>query len=168
MPRRPRPASRRRPPNGTALSAPQDKAVTKQSPNSKSNSGKSAHRHRIFEEEGQSGSHSDFQDEEDVRKYDASSSGFDEEQGLEQDLDDVDADAARVAQWVDDEELDGASEGDSDSDDASAAEGPSHLVRTLAILFTRRGNFLSVRLDSGSRITAIRGVAESPASSNAS
>ncbi|KAI0932127.1 hypothetical protein AcV7_000684 [Taiwanofungus camphoratus] len=115
MPRRPRPASRRRPPNGTALSAPQDKAVTKQSPNSKSNSGKSAHRHRIFEEEGQSGSHSDFQDEED-------------------DLDDVDADAARVAQWVDDEELDGASEGDSDSDDASAAEGPSHLTADLALL----------------------------------
>ena len=118
MPRRPRPASRPPPQHNPrpshTISSAAPKATSRKAP-------PDARSRPVYPD-----SSSDDESEHNRREDDSSEDEEDEEE-FEEEEEDVDADAPRVAQYVDEEELDEDSESESDEDGSVA--GPSNLVR---------------------------------------
>lgn len=123
MPRRPRPASRR--PASNSVGSP-EKAKAAQ-PASRAKSASSSRPKPTYHEEASGSEDSAIAGSESDEFFEEGASGSgssgseDDEDGLEGsnfqggDYDDAEPDAPRVAQWVDDEELDAVSEEESES-----------------------------------------------------
>ncbi|KIJ17790.1 hypothetical protein PAXINDRAFT_9734 [Paxillus involutus ATCC 200175] len=138
MPRRPRPAHRPPPKSTSAPSQPPSKPQLSKSQVAKQARPKAVHFLSESEAEGSTSISADevSNDERDIERAGSDSQGDSEEE------DNADADAPRVAQWIDDEESDvegvedaawsGSHSEESDDDGESAQEaGPSRTLRSL-------------------------------------
>lgn len=119
MPRRPRPVSRRPPPNSTAAPSTTKKTVS-QPPRP------AAKRKLSSDGEESDGESEESEDSESSSLPEPADDVEDSEEG------EVDVDAPRIAQWVDEEELNNVSEEDesesSEDEEDDRGVGPSNLV----------------------------------------
>ncbi|OCH92675.1 DUF947-domain-containing protein [Obba rivulosa] len=145
MPRRPRPTSRRPPQDALPSKVETESRTSKRLPHAKSSRGSVASRappqlKGPFDDDeselGSDGSHAT--DDEDEDDEDSRADFDDSEASAEEEEEEVDVDAPRIAQWVDEEDVDGAyvdeSETSSANDEEEGPEPATSLQSDLAAL----------------------------------
>ena len=133
MPRRPRPTTRRPPQHGehTEKAKPAASSSRAKTVSTKGKGRIQSHQDHSESDSSSSGSGVEgFSEDEDGSDGALSNSGEDEDELRA----DAEPDAARVAQWVDEEELENISEEEEESTDGGENADSTRLVRSLALL----------------------------------